>query len=121
MIRISEDDVICDLAETYHILNYKELSPSLVAALCIGLSEESRIKRRISGRKVTIDTMLLASICDSLAFIAWTKTTSAKDGFNKPKRILPTLLGTNQEEDNDVVSFDNEEDFMEAWNEIVGD
>lgn len=119
MLHIAEDHVICDLAETYHILDYKELSPSLVAALCVGLNDDSRIKKRISGRKVSIDNMLLASICDSLSFIAWSKTEYAKEGVGKPKRILPTLLGMNQE-DSDVVSFESEEDFMDAWNDIVG-
>ena len=91
MINLDEDSLICDLAETYHILNYKELSPSLVATLSCGLSNDSRIKRKISDRRLTLEEALLAATVDKLSQLLWTKTKDAQRGRNRPKSLLDAL------------------------------
>ncbi len=91
MLRLDEEAVICDLAEIYHILDYKALSPRLVAILVNGLSEDSRIKRKLSGRRLSLDSSLRAAIVDRLSQILWTKTEDAKHGRNKPKSVLDLL------------------------------
>ena len=91
MINLDEDALICDLAETYHILNYKELSPSLVATLSCGLSNDSRIKRKIADRKLTLEETLTAAMLDKLSQILWTRTKDAQHGRNRPKSILDAL------------------------------
>jgi len=48
MIHTDEDALICDLAETYHIFNYRELPPSLAATLSVGLKDDSRIKKEVA-------------------------------------------------------------------------
>ncbi len=41
MISRDEDALICDLAETYQIYNYKSLPARLVATLSVGLRDDS--------------------------------------------------------------------------------
>ena len=91
MLNLDEDAVICDLAETYHILDYKGLPLRLVATLVHGLSEDSRIKRKIANRRLTLDNVLAAVAVDKLSQILWTKTEDAKKGRNKPPSILDIL------------------------------
>lgn len=91
MINLDEDALICDLAETYHVLNYKGLSLRLVATLSCGLSEDSRIKRKIAKRRLTLNETLMAAAVDKLTQILWTKTEDARRGRNKPQSILDIL------------------------------
>ena len=91
MINLDEDALICDLAETYHILNYKELSPKLVATLSCGLSNDSRIKRKIADRRLTLEEALMAATVDKLSQLFWIKTKDAQHGRNRPKSILDAL------------------------------
>lgn len=116
---IGEQELICDLAETYHIYNYRELSARMLAALCFGLRDDSRIKMKIAGAKASMNTMLLAGIYDSLAFIAWSKTENAQKGINKPKSVLASLMEVSPDE-SDIEVFANGKDFRDAFNKIVG-
>lgn len=113
MIHIGEAELICDLAETYGILNYRELSPDLVATLSCGLRDNSRIKMKISGQKLTIDQMLSALMVDSLQFLSWTKTKQAQKGQNKPESIFSKLMGMDKPHD-ELMSFSDVEEF-EQW------
>ena len=91
MLNLDEDAVICDLAETYHILNYRGLSLKLVATLVNGLSDDSRIKMKVAKRRLTLDNALAAATVDRLTQLLWTKTEDAKRGRNKPQSILDIL------------------------------
>ncbi len=91
MIKIDENALICDLAETYHIYNYRQLPPSMVAIFAIGLRDDSRIKMKLSGAKVPPDILLLAGIIDRLNLLLWAKTKDAEKGLNRPKPILSDL------------------------------
>lgn len=115
-IRECEDEMICDLAETYHILNYRECSPLLVGTLLLGLRDDSRTKMLLSGGKVSLDRMLRAKIADELTFLSWSKTKDAEKGKNRPKSILDTLLGNNKKEE--YVTFETMEEFERMWNAI---
>ena len=115
-IRECEDDMICDLAETYHMFNYKEYPPSLVGTLVYGLKDDSRVKMFFSGAKIPIDRLLQAKIADELAFLSWTKTKDAQKGKGRPKSILQTMLGNNKKEE--YATFETMEEFQEMWNAI---
>jgi hypothetical protein len=91
MIRLDEDSLICDLAETYHVLDYKALPLHLVAILAGGLSDDSRIKRKVSNRKLSISEALQAAAVDRLSQLVWSKTADAKRGRNRPKSVLEAL------------------------------
>lgn len=51
MIADGEDELICDLAETYQILHYRTIALPLLATLAAGLREDSRIRKKQSGVK----------------------------------------------------------------------
>jgi len=91
MISLDEDSLICDFAETYHILNYKGLPLHTVAVLACGLHDDSRIKRKASNRRLTLLESLEAAAVDKLSQLLWTKTKDAEHGRNAPKSILDML------------------------------
>lgn len=111
--------MICDLAETYHILNYKELSPYLVAVLVFGLNDNSRIKKRYSNSKISVDQILMAMVVDDLNFLAWTKTRDAKHGKYKQKSILKTLQGEYEKPKEDLISFKTVEEYEEYMKQFI--
>ena len=63
----------------------------LVATLSCGLSSDSRIKRKIANRRLTLDETLTAAMLDKLSQILWTKTKDAQYNRNRPKSILDAL------------------------------
>jgi len=91
MVNLDEDSLICDFAETYHILDYKRLPLSLAAVLACGLSNDSRIKRKAADRRLTMQEALQAATVDKLSQLLWTKTKDAERGRNAPKSILDAL------------------------------
>ena len=112
-----EDELICDLAETYHLFNYRELSPKLVATLCFGLRNESRVKMKLSGTKITLTQTLLARMTDELSFQSWAQTKDGQKNRNRPESVLKAL--TTEPKEDETVSFMTAEDFDKAWKEIV--
>lgn len=70
-------------------MDWRGLPLLLAATLASGLPEDSRCKRRRSGAKVPTETLLLATIADSLALLLWRY---AAQGTPKPESILDTLL-----------------------------
>lgn len=108
---MGEDEIICDLAETYKILNYRELSPYLVSTLVLGLNDDSRIKRKLSDSKLSLTEMLLALICDALHFLAWTKTKSAQKNQNRPESIFKKLMGKENKVKDSLMSFATVEEY----------
>ena len=105
--------MICDLAETYHITNYRELAPSLVATLCVGLPDFSRIKRRIAGVKIGLTDMLLALVVDGVNTLIWQNTKDGMKGKNKPESIFKRLTEEKKPKD-EYKTFDTADDF-EKW------
>lgn len=112
-----EDKLICDFAETYHILNYRELSPELAATLCFGLRDDSRVKMEVSESKLTLEQALLARIADDLSFQSWAQTKDGKKNRNRPPSILKSLLEEKTEDKTEV--FSTPEEFNEAWEKII--
>ena len=103
--------LICDLAETYGIYDYKAMKPSLVATLAVGLPESSRVMRKYSKLTLTIDQMLLAMIEDSLNGLIW--RLGGKKSRKRPKSIFKMLTEPKKEKD-ELMTFRTPEDF-ESW------
>lgn len=120
MISIDEDALMCDLAEVYHIYDYKSLPVSLVAAFSCGLRDESRIKMKISDAKVSLNTVLLACILDKVNWIAWSKTEDGHRNANHPKSILSIILGQS-DGDKDVLVFNDSDDYESVRNSFRKD
>lgn len=106
--------MICDLAETYHILNYQELSPRLVATLVFGLRDDSRVKKHLTKNQITIEQTMYAQILDAVNFIAWTFTKDARKGKPyKGKSVLKALKGEYRNEINEnLVKFNDSDELM---------
>ncbi len=115
-----EDEMICDFAETYHILNWRGLPIRLSAVLAFGLSEDSRTKRKLSGEKVDIDTLLRASILDQLQILRWYQTEDGHTGQNPPQMMVDVLRGVNKTSVSLVTAFATVEDFEERRRRIIG-
>lgn len=110
MIKLDEDALICDLAEAYHIFDYKQLPAYRVAVFSLGLSDSSRIKLKLTDRTVDFETMLLAGIFDKVSMLFWSKTKDAEKNKNRPTSVVEMLNGK-QENQSKVVSFESGKDF----------
>lgn len=111
MISKDRGALICDLAETYQIYDMKRFPCSYIAILASGLGEDSRIKRKLSGAKIPLNTMLLAAILDRVNDLCWMQTKDGQKGRKRPKSVL--LMFTGEESTGKTMSFSSGADFME--------
>ena len=92
-----EDEITCDMAETYHIYDIASHDPLYIATLVLGLEGNSRLQKKIAGLKVDQGTLLIASCLDRLSMLLWTKTKDAEKGRNRPQSIATTLMDKKEE------------------------
>lgn len=118
MIKLDEDSLICDLAETYQIYDYKQLPPLKVAVFSCGLRENSRIKLRINNQPLSLDSFLLAGIMDKLSLLLWTKTKDGQNGRNQPALITDILLQKEKKKEDKAV-FDSGEEFEKVRQKML--
>lgn len=113
MISTDEDALVCDLAETYQIYDYKQLPLNQVAVFAYGLRDDSRIKQIMSNQIVPLETTLLASIVDRLSLSLWLQTKDGQKGVNRPASIADQLIKRDKSEndDKDYLVFESGEDF----------
>ncbi len=97
MVRTDEDALVCDFAAEYGILDWRALPRMTAATLAVGLSADSRIKRRLAGAALTTQTALLAILADRLGTLCWLWSKDGADGRNQPESLLQALLGGNTE------------------------
>jgi len=110
MVRLDEAALICDLAETYGIYDYRQLPIRTVAVLSAGLREDARIIKKANKAEGVPDMklQLLAIIADRLI------------GAKPQNSIYYALIGENDEHkdgDKKVIkgmAFDSPEAFMKA-------
>lgn len=113
--------MICDLAETYHIYDYRGLPVQTLATLVCGLRSNSRVKMKMSGMTIDMNTLLLASITDRTGLLVWAQTKDGRDGINRPKSIVESLLHPDGEAqpDNEIMTFSSIEDFEQTRKNIL--
>ena len=111
MIAADEDALICDMAETYRVLDFRALPARQAARLACGLRQSSRIMQALSGAPADMETVLLALIADAVRLLVWQNTEDGHKGRNRPQSILGILRGEAQTTGS---GFDTAEDF-EAW------
>lgn len=87
-----EEELICDMAETYHVLNWRELPLRTAAILANGLSQNSRCYRKVSGQKLSSDEYTQLAILDELRIIRWLHSADASKGKNRPESVLAQML-----------------------------
>lgn len=115
MIATDKDALMCDLAETYGIFNYKELPASRVALFACGLRDDSRIKQRMRQDTYPLNTMLLAAIADRLSLLLWTKTKAAQKGRGKPALLIERMIKSKS----DIVAFSSSASFEQTRAKIL--
>jgi hypothetical protein len=119
MIATDEDALICDLAETYHIYDYRSLSPRMAAIFSCGLRDDSRIKLALAGSRYPLDTLLNVLTYDAVSWLRWAQSKDAHDGGEPPERLYDALLGlAGDTNDNAILTFDSPEAF-EAAREMI--
>lgn len=119
MIKKHEDALICDLAETYHIYDYRQLPPSRVAVFALGLRDDSRIKMKISGQVVPIERLLLAGISDRLSTLVWFQTEDGQKGKNRPIMLADVMTNNKAKSEKEVITFNSGEDFTKVRNRLL--
>ena len=112
-----EDELICDMAETYHVLNWRELPLKTAAILASGLHQESRSMRKLTGQKLSSLEYIQLAILDELRLLVYSRTEDAKTGKNKPKSLLMKML--RQEEQPKTLSFRTPEEFEARMQKII--
>lgn len=120
MIALDRDALICDLAETYQIMDYKALPVETLAVLASGLGDKSRIAKKMSGTEIDIDRFLLAGIFDSLSILIWMKTKDGAHNRNRPESMLDLIMGTKQKETKEIEAFDSIEDLENYYRSTIG-
>lgn len=109
LLRDYKKEIVCDLAETYHIYSYRDFKPSYIYVLVEGLKSDSRFKMALKNQKVDDLTLLNAKAVDLLSLLVWSKTPDAQAGRNCPKSLVDILLNDSEAEKE---GFDSEEEFM---------
>lgn len=112
-----KEELICDLAETYHIYNMYDFTPEYIGILVNGLDADSRVNRKIGEQKIKSETYLLAGIFDNVNYLLYGMSDPKKRG-NPPDSILKRLLSDEPREKEKV--FVTPDDFRETWKKIVG-
>ena len=79
MLSFDRNAVICDLAETYHIYDYRALPVMTLVALVSGLRPDSRIKMKMSGITEVSSEVLLVQIFDILQLMRYQWFASKND------------------------------------------
>lgn len=114
------DTLLCDLAETYHIYDYKSLPCRMVATFSCGLRENSRIKMKMAGIDPIPEQILMAAIADGTRMTAWLQSEDGATGKNRPKSLLGMIIGDGTEKSKEIQTFDSGEDFDREWARLTG-
>ena len=112
MLDVDQDALICDMAETYHVLDIWALPVDLLAVLASGLRENSRIKMKISGMNYIPAEIVLPHIADVLTMVF------LDDAGQKPTLFTEILTGKVKE--NEAKSFRSGEEFTAEWRRLTG-
>lgn len=115
MIADGEDELICDLAETYRILHYRTVALPLLATLAAGLREDSRICKKQSGVKTDTSTLLLGAAVDRLTALC-----SGFGAGSLPTPVMDAMTGR-AAPPNKVQSFASGAAFDVAWHKNNGE
>jgi hypothetical protein len=117
MVATDEDALVCDFAETYHILDYRALPWDLRAVLASGLRENSRIKMKLAGFNYIPPEIIYPQMADHLNMIRYAFTEDAKHRRNTPELLTDILQGKQRKKE--TAGFRSAEDFWAARERIL--
>lgn len=116
MLTEDKTAVICDLAETYQIYDYRRMPARIVATLACGLKADSRIKTKMAGIKETPSLLLLnALIVDELRAFRW----GLLGDKNKKPPFVVDILENGIPQKDTAQGFNTVEEFEAARAEII--
>ena len=117
MLNLDEDALICDLAETYNIYDYRSLPLQAVATFSAGLRDNSRIKILAADITAEQNTIFLAAIIDGIEALKYGLLGSK--GSSKPESVVNALLG--KEKKKEVKGFRTPEEFEAELRRLRGE
>lgn len=118
MLSTAEDLLICDMAETYHILDIRALPVDTLAALASGLRDDSRIKMKMHGMEYVPMEVLAARCADTLALILY--VLGADEYAVKPESLVDKIFGKTDVEKKESVGFTTGADFEAERRRLLG-
>ena len=115
MMTVDRTAVICDLAETYQIYDYRRLPARFVATLACGLKADSRIMTKMAGVKVSPPFVLLgALIVDELRAIR-----HGLMGDKKHEPVFVTDIMSDGLPEKELKGFSTVQEYEEARRKII--
>lgn len=115
MMTVDRTAVICDLAETYQIYDYRRLPARFVATLACGLKADSRIMTKMAGVKISPPLLLLgALIVDELRAIRY-----GLMGDKKHEPVFVTDIMSEGLPEKELQGFDTVAAYEEARRKIL--
>ena len=111
MLAHYKSELVCDLAEYYHILDYRRVPGRTLGTLAVGLRAESRIGQIRDGVKATPEVLVLAKIYDVLVQVFGEKG-------SEPKSLFNSFIVKQEEQNKTPQAFTSGQDFEDAWRKI---
>lgn len=118
MYALDKDALVCDFAETYHVLDMWALPVPLLAVLASGLREDSRIMMKMGGITYIPAYISAAKAADELAMLMYSFTEDAAKGRNRPE-LLSDFIVDRKEPKPTNQGYNSGEDFLAAWEKIT--
>ena len=121
MLAADRDALICDLAETYHILDMTALPVPLLATLAAGLRGDSRIRLAMSGETATTGDLLQAAMLDRLTMLCWMQSKDGANGRRRPPSVVAAISGKDntKQPNSKPVAYATPDDFERARTRIL--
>ena len=118
MISRGEEELICDLAETYNIYDYRILPAQQLAIFANGLKSDSRIMVKLSPYTIPLRDVLLASLIDEIRAFRYSFSKDAKAGSNLPEMLVRAFQRNPEKQKSKVMAFDSPADFEKRIEEL---
>lgn len=124
MLSADRDALVCDLAETYHVMDMTALSVPLLATLAAGLRGDCRIRMAMAGADISTKEMVAAAMLDRLTTLCWMQSRDGAHGRNRPASVVDAMVGkeTNKRKvtATSPIAYDSPMDFNKAWAKVTG-
>lgn len=101
------DELVCDMAETYHVFDLRALPVETLATLAVGLRENSRVKMKMAGIRYIPMEVVLSEFFDTYII---RNTPGEKRG--SLKLLSDALMNKGDQAARKNMAFRSGEDFM---------
>lgn len=120
MLAADRDALICDLAETYHVLDMTALPVPLLATLAAGLRGGARIRLALAGEKTEPGQLLQAAMLDRMTTLCWMQSKDGAYGRRRPPSVVEAISGKGQDKAKErPVAYSSPAEFERARAEII--